>query len=340
MMRIIYKTAVLCLFITLCSGLFIPYANAQTLQLTAYPPEAKIHLLQHNGSLQLIGTGRAKYKLKRRNTNSIIVTAEGYKKEQWDFVRKQKYASSMELILDTRVIVVAASNDRAKILVNDVQVGTGRANVVVGRNQTVVVEARMDGFWPVTNEYSTLEGAGIIPLTDVLEIQDRMMAVTVRPVGATVLVDNEEVGENFAKVRIPQDSCVTVGAAADGFVGKEQVFCNQDSLDPPPDSNIITLSDRMVTVRTLPQTASILVNGRVVSTDEYAVVLREDKCTDVSIEQSGYISQSRRYCNQGGNISLTDHEIIELQVDEAFTGSQASDQANNHITIEVGEARA
>ncbi len=315
-------------------------ANAQKLQLVAEPATATLHLVLANGSHQLIGTGRAEYKLKKKNTNSIVVKADGYAEKKWDFVRGQKYPDSITLALDTRVIDVKASNETAEIYVNDIRVGVGNAEVSIASDQSAIVEAKLDGYWPARKEYSTGAGSDSLPLTDILDITDRMVVITARPAGATVSVDGAALGENFAEVRIPNNSCVTVSVAAEGFVGSEEVFCNQERMDPPPESAMVTLSDRQVMVRTLPQTASILVDGRTVGTDEYSVVVQQDKCVEVTIEQSGFVSQSREYCNRSGGPALTDLEVIELNEDEAFTGSQASDQANNNITIEVGETRS
>ncbi len=121
---------------------------AQKISFVADPADAKIYLVNTNGSLKLIGTGRATYKLKKKNTNSIVVEAEGFESKQWDFVRKQKYASPMTLALDTRVVSVVASNENALIFSGDIRIGVGTADISVAPNQTVTVEARLDGFWP------------------------------------------------------------------------------------------------------------------------------------------------------------------------------------------------
>ncbi len=167
-----------------------------------------------------------------------------------------------------------------------------------------------------------------------------MIVVSARPPNSSIWVDAQFAGENFVEVRLPENSCVTVGATADGFVGKEEVYCHQERMEAPPKATTIFLTDRQVTVRVIPRTGSILVDGRVVGTDEYSVVVPEEKCVEVGIEQDGYVGQTRRYCNQTGRTAPEELDLVELNVDEAFTGSEASDQANNNITIEVGGERS
>ena len=312
--------------------------HAQRLQLVASPETAKIHLMDLDGSLELLGTGRAEYRVKRSNTNTIVVTAEGFAKKEWTFVRNGDYPTPVKLDLDTRVLQVKASNPQAEIFMNDIRMGKGEARIQIGLGEEATVEARLEGFWPASKMYSTKENADVIPLEDELTISDRMLVVNARPAKTRILADGDAVGENFAEVRLPNNACVEVEAEADGFVSKSEVFCNQERMDPPPMNYSFELTDREVTVRTVPQTASILLQGRTVGIDEYTVVVAENECVEVRVEQSGYVSQERNYCNQGSN-RLPDIDVIELSEDEAFTGSQASDQANTSITIEVGEQR-
>ena len=246
----------------------------------------------------------------------------------------------MTLALDTRVVSVVASNENALIYAGDIRIGVGTADVSVSPNQTVTVEARLDGYWPARTEYSRTDGSGVLPLTDVLNITDRMIVVSARPPNSSIWVDAQFAGENFVEVRLPENSCVTVGATAKGFVGKEEVYCNQEHMEAPPKAKTIFLTDREVTVRVIPRTGSILVDGRVVGTDEYSVIVPEEKCVEVGVEQDGYVGQTRRYCNQTGRTAPPELDLVELNVDEAFSGSEASDQANNNITIEVGGQRS
>ncbi len=166
-----------------------------------------------------------------------------------------------------------------------------------------------------------------------------MVVVTARPPNASIAVDAEFLGKNLAEVRLPRNDCVTVTVTADGFADEEHVFCNHDSMEPPPQFRTIVLNDRQVVVRAVPATAVILLDGREVATDQYSVVVGKDQCAEVGVEQDGFVGQVRRYCNSKGH-TMPELDVVRLLVDEAFTGSQATDQANNNITIEVGETRS
>ncbi len=322
----------------MATALVADSSRAQKLQLVTSPEDAQIFLVDVDGSMAPLGTGRAEYRVRRSNTNTIVVTADGYAKKEWTFVRGNDYPTPVRLELDTRVVEVSASDQQAEIFLNDVRMGTGQAKIMIGQNETALVEARLEGYWPASATYSTTENSGVIPLADELRIQDRMLVVNARPAGTVILADGVEQGQNFAEIRLPFNACVEVEANADNFVSKSEVFCNQERMEAPPMNYAFELTDREVTVRTVPQTASILLSGRTVGIDEYTLVVQQDECIEVRVEQSGYVSQNRSYCNQGSG-QLPEIDVIELSEDEAFVGSQASDQANTNITIEVGEQR-
>lgn len=64
-----------------------------------------------------------------------------------------------------------------------------------------------------------------------------------------------------------------------------------------------------------------------------------DKCVEVIVEKAGFVVFKKNYCNDGV-LSPPVAEHLILSVDEAFSSSIQSDQANVNFTIETGRPEA
>jgi hypothetical protein len=105
----------------------------------------------------------------------------------------------------------------------------------------------------------------------------------------------------------------------------------------PPISDNIVLKDRQISIRTTPADASIKVDGRIMGNGEYRARIPYNQCVEVIVEKSGYVSTSKNYCNEDNVQPPPPADHIILPLDEAFTSSVQSDQANLNFTIETSK---
>ena len=105
----------------------------------------------------------------------------------------------------------------------------------------------------------------------------------------------------------------------------------------PPVSENVVLKDRQVSIRTTPADASIKVDGRVMGNGEYRARIPYGQCVEVIVEKSGYVASSKNYCNEDNVQPPPSADHVILALDEAFTSSVQSDQANLNFTIETSK---
>jgi hypothetical protein len=99
----------------------------------------------------------------------------------------------------------------------------------------------------------------------------------------------------------------------------------------------VVLKDRQVSIRTTPADASIKVDGRVMGNGEYRARIPYGQCIEVIVEKSGYVANAKNYCNEDNVQPPPSADHVILTLDEAFTSSVQSDQANLNFTIETSK---
>lgn len=307
-------------------------AAAQTITLNADPSNATILTISDAGVWTALGTGSAKFKLRKDKTNRVWVVAEGYDTLSVDFEAGKKYPKQgIVLSLDKRLVKVTALPYDAGIYVNGELKGQRVLSVKVPKGQPVTVEIRKPGFKPETRTYR-FEGTQLPPDAENFELKDRLVRVETVPSGGTIKVDETVVANGAADVVVPFDKCVTVKGERDGYSPKEIRFCNREGMQPPTLDELIRLDDRMVTLTASPATANIKVAGRVVAQGIYNLLVPAKSCASVTVAAASYASQKRTYCDSDNPPARVN---IDLPFDEAYTSSVQSDQANVNFTIEV-----
>jgi hypothetical protein len=79
------------------------------------------------------------------------------------------------------------------------------------------------------------------------------------------------------------------------------------------------------------------VDGRVMGNGEYRARIPYGQCVEVIVEKSGYVASSKNYCNEDNVQPPPSADHVILTLDEAFTSSVQSDQANLNFTIETSK---
>jgi hypothetical protein len=105
----------------------------------------------------------------------------------------------------------------------------------------------------------------------------------------------------------------------------------------PPISENIVLKDRQISIRTTPADATIKIDGRVMGNGEYKARIPYNQCVEVIVEKNGYVTTQKNYCNEDNIQPPPTNDHLVLTIDEAFTSSVQSDQANLNFTIETSK---
>lgn len=310
-------------------------AQSQTVAISTEPSTAVVLTLSDANVWTPLGTGTAKFKIRKEGSNRVWIVAEGYDTLVSDFEPGKKYPKEGILLkLTRRLVKVTAEPYDAKIYVNGEYKGTRAFSVAVPRDVPVTVEIRKPGMKTESRTYR-FDASSMPPISEKFDLKDRMVHVETVPQGGTIKVDGNPISTSgVADVIVPLDKCVQVVAEAEGWAPSNPPtrYCNRDGSPTPKLDDVITLRQRMVTVSASPANANIHLNERQVAQGTYNVLVPIGSCATVKVALPSYASARRRYCD--GDV-LPPNESIELAFDSAYTSSVASDQANVNFTIEV-----
>jgi hypothetical protein len=269
----------------------------------------------------------------------IVVRLEGYKPIAKTYLNSKNVDLPKEdkITLEDRLVKVNGQPYDSRIFINGVDQGNNSAWVEVRKDGSTTVEVRKSGFYTKTKTYYNRQGMDIPPIDDFITLSDRAMFVKTFPTDVQVIVNGKKIGEGNTEVVIPIQSCVTVEYVKEGFVSVEKQYCAKDGQPMPPISENIILKDRQIAIRTTPADASIKIDGRIMGNGEYKARIPFNQCVEVIVEKSGYVSTTKNYCNEDNVQPPPSNDHVILSLDEAFTSSVQSDQANLNFTIETSK---
>lgn len=316
---------------------------SQKLQITANHSDAKFILLNDfdDSDKQELGTGAIEYKLEKDSRNRIKVTKPGYEPVIKEYNRDLKWDKEQYIALDSRRVEITAEPYDAEIYVDGRMIGTKAIYLIIQKDRFHTVEVKKPGFAAITKSYYNSPDRETPPGKDYFELKDRQVRLEVIPADGTVTTNGVSVGRGNQDIKIPLNDCVTVTVNKDGYVEYTKVFCNKPDTDPePPVREKAQLEDRLVKITTNPTDAIIEINGKTVGTGSYDLKVPKNGSVEIRVKKDGYVPQKKNYYNQTTMQEPPVSDLIEMNVDEAYTSSVSSDLANVRITVPVNTAHS
>lgn len=303
------------------------------------PKEATIYEIGADGKEKPLGVGGAVIRVDKDVPYRIVVRLAGYKPLYKTYVNAKNVDLPKEdrLVLEDRQVRISAQPYDSRIFVNGVDLGSNLAAVDVKKDGSTTVEVKKTGFYTKSKTYYNRSGMDVPPIDDFINLTDRALFVRTTPADVSVIVNGKKLAEGNTEVVIPLQTCVTVEYVKEGFVGMEKQYCAKDGMPMPPTSENIVLKDRQVSIRTTPADASIKVDGRIMGNGEYKARIPFNQCVEVIVEKNGFVTSQKNYCNEDDIQPPPTNDHVVLSVDEAFTSSVQSDQANLNFTIETSK---
>jgi len=195
-------------------------------------------------------------------------------------------------------------------------IGTGNAVLKYDKDEPIKIIVRLEGYKPVSKTYVSSKTTDI-PKEDHFVLEDRIVKVTAQPYDAHIFINGVDQSANTASVEIKKDASVTVEVKKAGFSVKSKVYQNRSGVDSPPVDDFITLTDRAMSVKTVPSDVQIIVNGKKVGEGNSEVVIPAQSCIKVEYVKDGYVTLEKQYCAKDGesvppiteNIALKDKQV-------------------------------
>ena len=324
------------------TALFVcSFAYAQKIKISALPKDATIYEVKTGGTEILLGTGSAEIKISKDEPISLLFKKPGFRPFTKTYLKvKGTEVKKEDLIeLKERMVTVSAEPYDAKIFVNGVEIGTRKIYAYIGDNSSTTIEVTKPGYYKKTKTYYNQPGRDIAPIDDIIVLEDKAVKVKLYPSDVQIFVDGKKLPDNSDEIVVPNKTNVAIEYRKEGYVPIERTYYNKEGMPQTPLFETITLKDRVVRINTTPNDATIKVDGKQIATGEYGVKILEDACVEVIIERPGYVSIAKNFCNQNNMQAPPVNEHIALKIDEAYTSSIQSDQANVNFSIGVGATR-
>lgn len=314
-------------------------AQAQTLVIKSVPASAAIFRLKPaDSTLVPLGTGSAEFKLLDKDPNTVVVRLEGYRDSAVSWAKGTKFKDkTITIALSVRVVKLSALPAGAVIYVNGQTAGAQTAELELQPGKPVTAEVKLAGYSPLSRVYE-LKANETLPLTDNIELTDRVVLVSTEPAGGELLRDGTSLGDKPAAVLVPLGSCVIVRGQKPGWASAERSYCNKEGLSPPPLEDKLVFAGRRVNV-VAPAEAKILVNQKEAGVGTATVGIPAGTCVQVRVEQTAFLPVTREYCARDNSPAAPADDAIMLNPDESFAASVPSDSVNQNIAIEVAATR-
>ncbi len=321
----------------LCLGLVKSISAQKEVTIAVAPADADIYRII-NGTASKIGTGSFLLKLEKEIPITIEVRKEGFVSVQRAYLRKKDGNPKDNIELADRIVQLNATPADASIFINSVEKGRNSVTAVIPKEQNITVDIKKAGYVPQTKVYYNKEGQESPELSHLFKLEDRLVTLHANPSDAEIFVDEIKKGDGSADVIIPKDKCVTVKITKLGFAPKEVKYCNRENEIKPPLVDELKLKDRKIQFNVFPEDAKIYVDGKEVGKGSYSVKVPEERCTEVIIVRSSYVSERYELCNKAEYQQPEPTYSVKLSEDEAYQQSEESSIANKNFTVEVNAA--
>lgn len=321
--------------------MFCSFAIAQKIKISVTPSDAIIYEVATGGAENQLGVGSAEIKVSKDEPVKLLFKKPGYRPITKTYARvKGTDLKKEDLVeLKERMVTVSAEPYDAKIFANGIEIGTKKVYAFIPENTSITLEVTKPGYYKKTKTYYNQAGRDLPPIDDFIILEDRALKVKLTPMDVQIFVDGKKLPDNSDEIIIPNKSNVAVEYRKDGYAPVERTYYNKEGMPQTPLFEAVTLKDRVVRINTTPNDATIKVDGKQIATGEYSVKVVEGACVEVIVEKPGFVPILKTFCNQPNLQAPPVNDHIALKIDEAYTSSIQSDQANVNFNISVGANR-
>jgi len=213
------------------------------------------------------------------------------------FAQRDIVAKVVACSKNLQIKTTPATAEIVHVLVNGAEekLGVGGAEVRIDKDEDYQVEVRKEGWEPVRRIYQRQKGA---LEEDNVVLENRLVKVNASPSDARIYVDNVQVGYTPQEVVIPKGQSKTIDVKKPGFKTLSKVYYNQEGHEEPEISHLFKLEDRLVSIKTSPNDAKIMQDGKSIGEGNADLIVKKDNCVNITVERAGYVSSSVNYCNK------------------------------------------
>jgi len=190
------------------------------------------------------------------------------------------------------------------------KIGNGTITIKLEKEKPVTLEARKSGFVPVQKVFLRKKDGDP---NETIELIDRVIQINASPADAAIYVNNVDRGRTPQSIVIHKGESISVDVKKPGFVTQSKTYYNNAGQEAPELSSLYKLEDRLISIRTNPQDATVYVDDKKKGEGSVQVIIPKEKCVLVRVEKSGYISNEVQYCNKETEVVPPFSDEIKLK---------------------------
>ena len=179
-----------------------------------------------------------------------------------------------------------------------VEIGKGRAQLKLEKNDPNTVVVRQEGYRDVSRSFPKDEKYKEKLFT--IALTKRVVQLSVLPYDADILVNGEPRGQRQLDVEVDEGAATTVEVTKSGFATVKRVYRWDKDGDLPVAKDRVDLVDRKVSVSAGPPGAELFVDDAKVGEGDGDVVIKRGTCAVLRVQKGGWIPVERTYCNKEG----------------------------------------
>lgn len=199
----------------------------------------------------------------------------------------------------------------------EVKLGSNPATIKLEKDVAFIVEARLKGYVSVTKTFlrndKEFKNEKDKNPNEKIELTERIITLNATPADSRIYTNGSDRGKGPIDIIIPKGQSVNVEVKKSGFVTQTKTFYNKEGQDDISTSYLFRLDDRVVSLKCLPNDATIFVDDRKKGEGNTDVVIGKDKCAEVRVERAGYAPETVTYCNKESESAPPLNDQIRLK---------------------------
>jgi len=291
----------------------------RVVEINAEPYDAEIYI---DGNY--IGVKNHKLIVIKDESPTLEVKKKGYKsiiKTYYNSEGKEVPPLRDLLKLEDRIVQVKVSPADSEIFLNQNPKGIGSAEVVIPKNECVLVQVKKEGFVLEEKVFCNKENDVIPPFNYHFTLNDRIVKIVSTPNDAEIKVDGKIVGVGDYDLKVAKNNCVEVIVFKDSYLTVKKNYCNsKDYQEPPIRDHIELIEDEAYKTSISTDLANvnftIAVNPDILEQDAWkllsSIVTTEFDVLEVIDKDTGYMRTAWQVQSFNGKSTIRTRIIVKL----------------------------
>jgi len=291
----------------------------RVVEINAEPYDAQIYI---DGNY--VGVKNHQLIVKKDESPTLEIKKKGYKpviKTYYNSDGKDVPPLREVLKLEDRMVQVKVTPADTEIFIDQNPRGIGSAEVIIPKNQCVLVQAKKEGYVLEEKVFCNKENDVVPPFNYNFTLKDRIVKIVTTPSDAEIKVDGKVVGLGDYDLKVPENNCVEVIIAKESYLSVKKNYCNSKDYQEPPIRDHMELAEdeayrTSISTDLANVNFTIVVNPNIAEGDAWkllsSIVTTEFDVLEVIDKDTGYMRTAWQVQSFNGESTIRTRIIVKL----------------------------